>query len=133
MEIYSFYSTLLYMNLTKNGITGISKQSIFGSLAIAVLIWLAFFVLQGVGLWVMVKKKNEKKAWFAFVPFVNLLLIDKLAGDAEFFGHKMKRAGMYVMIAEICAVVVACGLGVWTTRRLALLPCRVLTPICCRC
>ena len=112
MEIYGFYNALIYMNLIRNGITGISKQSILGSLAIAVLIWLALHLLQGVGLWTMAKKKNEKTAWLAFVPFGNLLLIEKLAGDAEFFGHKMKRGGMYAMIALIFAVAAACALAV---------------------
>lgn len=105
MEIYSFYTSLSYINLSKNGIEGISIQSILGALAISFLIWLGFFVLQGFGLFAMAKKKGLKKPSLAFAPFVNLLLIDKLAGDCEIFGHKMKRGGMYAMIAQIAVFV----------------------------
>lgn len=105
MEIYSFYTTLFSMNLMRNGITGVSIKSMIGILAISLLALLIFFVLQGFGLWTMAKRKGLKKAFFAFLPFANLLLIDKLAGDCEIFGHKMKRGGVYAMIAQIALVI----------------------------
>ena len=112
MEIYSFYNAFFYLNLNMNGITGISFKSMMGMLAISILIWLAFFLLQGFGLFTMAKRRNFKNAFLAFVPFANLLLIDKLAGDCEIFGHKMKRGGMYAMIAEIIVVLTALALSI---------------------
>ena len=110
MEIYSFYTSLSYINLAKNGIEGLSIQNIVGAFAVSFLIWLAFFVLQGFGLFAMAQKKGLKKPSLAFVPFANLLLIDKLAGDCEIFGHKMKRGGMYAMIAQIVVFVTSLAL-----------------------
>lgn len=110
MEIYSFYTALSYISLIKNGIAGISLESVMGTLVISVLLWLALFVLQGFGLRAMAKKKGLKKSFLAFVPFANLLLIDKLAGDCEIFGHKLKRGGMYAMIAQIVFVVTSFAL-----------------------
>lgn len=110
MEIYSFYTSLSYVNLLKNGVESVSVKSILGMLAISLLIWLGFFILQGFGLFAMAKEKGLKKPFLAFVPFANLLLIDKLAGDCEIFGHKMKRGGMYAMIALIAFVITSVAL-----------------------
>ncbi len=112
MEIYSFYTSLSYVNLFINGVESISLKSILGMLAIALLVWLGFFILQGFGLFAMAKKKGLKKPFLAFVPFANLLLIDKLAGDCEIFGHKMKRGGMYAMIALIAFFITSIALVV---------------------
>lgn len=101
MEIFGFYDAFFQMNLMWNGISGVSINKMVGMFVISVFLWLGFFVLQGIGLWTMAKKKGFKKPLLAFVPFANLLLIDKLAGECEFFGHKIKRGGMYAMIAQI--------------------------------
>ena len=111
MEIFNFYDALFYMNLVMNGgPIGITVKSMLGMLVIATLIWLVFFALQGFGLWTMANKKGFKKPVLAFVPFANLLLIDKLAGDCEIFGHKLKRGGMYAMIAQIVVFLIGLAL-----------------------
>ena len=61
----------------------------------------ALFVLQGFGLYAMAKKVGLQKRWRAFVPFVSTYFMGKLAGETRVFGQKMKRAGLYAMIAQI--------------------------------
>ena len=70
--------------------------------------WLALFVLQGVGLFVMGKRREMKNKWLAFVPFVNIYYMGKLAGECGFFGHKMKNAGLYAMIAQMLGTLFTC-------------------------
>ena len=56
----------------------------------------------------MAKKQNIGKRWLAFVPFANIWLIGKISGSADLFGQKIKRIGLYAMIAEIvCSIVYA--------------------------
>ena len=63
----------------------------------------------------MAKKRNLKNKWFAFVPFLNILYIGRLTGDCLVFGRKMKRAGLYVMIAQVIATVVTAAYVVAST------------------
>ena len=102
MEIYSFYETIKTSMTLTNDMT-----IIVASVAIAVVIWLALFVLQGVGICVMAKKQGLKNRALAFLPFVNIWYIGKLAGGCSFFGQRIKRAGMYAMIAQILAALAA--------------------------
>ena len=64
-------------------------------------VWLGFLVMQGFGLYTMGKKRGMTKKWMAFVPFLNILFLGKLVGECDVFGQKMKRAGIYTMIAQI--------------------------------
>ncbi len=54
----------------------------------------------GIGLCTMGKKQGKKFGILAFLPFANVYCAGKLAGEARFFGQKMKRTGLYAMIAE---------------------------------
>ncbi len=102
MEIYNFYQAIkMNMTLTDN------RQVLIISAALTVAVWIALFVLQGVGIYTMATKQGFKKRGLAFVPFVNLWYIGKLAGECHFFGQRMKRAGMYAMIAQILVAVVS--------------------------
>ena len=55
----------------------------------------------------MAKKRGMKRRWLAFVPFANILYMGKLAGDCFIFTQRVKRAGLYVMLAQIVATLVA--------------------------
>ena len=103
MEIYNFVRIAsFFMGIgTKD-----MKILLIGSAIIGVVLWLTLFVLQGFGLYAMAKKQGLSKKWMAFVPFVNILYMGKLAGDCRFFGHKIKNAGVYAMIAQILATLV---------------------------
>ena len=100
MEIYSFYQAAL---ITASLITQESKMMFLIATVVGLLMWAAVFVLQGVGIYTMAKKQGLKKRALAFVPFANILYLGKLAGECNFFGQRMKRAGMYAMIAQIVA------------------------------
>lgn len=64
-------------------------------------IWLILFILQGIGLYVMAKHRGIKKRALAFVPFANIWYMGKLAGECRVFGRKVKRVGLYAMLAQI--------------------------------
>lgn len=112
MEIYSLYNTATIV-CSLFGTT--DKNALIGGLIGGSALWLALFVLQGFGLYKMAKNRGMKRKWLAFVPFANILYIGKLTGDCQVFGQRMKRAGLYTMIAQIlttalCAITVAAEL-----------------------
>lgn len=101
MEIvnaYQIFSNLFYtfgMNVA---------QSLWFGLAAGVTVWVALFVLQGIALYTMAKKADIGKKWLAFVPFANLFLMAKIAGDGSMFGRKIKNLEVYVCIAQVLSV-----------------------------
>ncbi len=97
MELFSFYqiATSLFSLTEDEKLTFLWGPIVGGA------IWLAFFLLQGVGVYAMAKRQGMEKRWFAFTPFANIYYMGKLAGSCEFFGHKMKRPGLYAMIGQI--------------------------------
>ncbi len=100
MEIYTLFG-FIAMTL---GIFKIQMPtSLYGGMIGAVIIWLALFLLQAIGMYTMAKKQNVEKRWMAFIPFVNFLFMGKLAGECNIFGQKVRRAGLFAMIAQIVA------------------------------
>ncbi len=77
--------------------------------------WIGLFFLQGAGLYVMAKRCGLQKRGLAFVPFANIYYMGKIVGECSFFGQRMKRAGLYAMIAQIVATLltVAFVLSEW--------------------
>ena len=55
----------------------------------------------GLSLYEMAERSGVKHSWLGFLPFVNTYYAGKVAGEVHFFGKKMKRAGLYAMLAEI--------------------------------
>lgn len=106
MEIYGIYQVVLIFGVMLGGT--VSGRLLYGSLSMAAGIWLILFVLQGIGLCTMGKKRGVKNRWLAFVPFANVCYMGKLAGTCSLFGRKMKRPGLYVLISQILAAL-ACG------------------------
>ena len=104
MEIYTLYGSIVSMMLLF-GYLGKTETMIVGAI-IAAAIVLGFFVLQGFGLYRMAKNRSIGKRFLAFVPFAGTWYIGKLAGECAFFGHKIKRAGLYAMLAQIVTTVV---------------------------
>ena len=109
MELWSLYEFI-------SGMTGIFGKTtptspkygnaLLITAIISVCIGLTFFILQGVGLYCMAKKRRLAHRAWAFIPFVNILLMGRLAGETTFFGQKIKRAGLYAMIAQIVATAI---------------------------
>ncbi len=104
MEIYTF-SQIAY-TIVGFFVNDMKTLLIAGTI-VGFALWSAFFILQGVGLYRMAKNRGMKKKALAFVPFVNIWYIGKLAGECKVFGHKMKHASVYAMIAQIFATLVS--------------------------
>lgn len=102
MEIYNFYkmATMIASLFARTE----TRLPIYGLIG-GVFLWVAAFILQGIGIAKMAKNRGLKNRALAFVPFVNIWYIGKLAGEAQFFGQKVKRAGMYAMITQIIATI----------------------------
>lgn len=98
MELYYFYNMAMVLAATL-GVTGSFLPTV--SLAIGGVLWLAVFLLEGIGVSTMAKNRGIQNRLLAFIPFANIWYIGKLAGECQFFGQKLKRAGMYAMIAQI--------------------------------
>ena len=90
---------------------GVGWKGMLGGAIGGVAIWLALFILQGFGLSAMAKKRGLKKRWLAFIPFANIWYIGKIAGECNVFGQRMKRGGLYTMLAQIFTTVL-CGLTI---------------------
>ncbi len=102
MEFYSLYQAASMIAALFSKGADIALVMLSG-LAVGLGIWLLLFILQGIGLFVMAKRRNIKHKWLAFIPFANIYYMGKLAGECGFFGHKMKNAGLYAMLAQILA------------------------------
>lgn len=74
------------------------------SLIAAFAVYLLFVILGGIGLSTMAKKERKGRRWMAFVPILNTWYAGYVAGEARFFGKKVKRAGLYAMLFEIAVV-----------------------------
>ncbi len=109
MEIYNFYRIATMLSSLFGDWIGDKNIPIYGAV-IGVLLFALVFILQGVGISTMAKRRGIDKRWLAFVPFVNIWYVGKLAGDCQFFGQKMKRAGLYAMIGQIVATLVTCAM-----------------------
>lgn len=72
---------------------------------IAFALWLTMFIMQAIGLRKLAQKANYARPWLAFVPFAHVYLLGKLTGEVSFFGHKIRRLGLYAMLVEIVAAI----------------------------
>ena len=106
MEFYAIYILISNFGVLFGSSEGdiavdATARVLIVSLPIAAAVWLALFILQGVGLFTMAKKAGLKNKWLAFVPFADLILMGKLAGTCSIFGRKVKRSGLYAMLAAL--------------------------------
>lgn len=103
MTIYRLYNVILTLYAAFNGYPSLHANTKMLAIAICsgVAVWAALEALLGVGLYCMAKKRGMKNRAMAFIPFVNMIYAGRIAGDCEFFGQKMKHAGVFVMIAQI--------------------------------
>ncbi len=105
MEIYSLYIIILQTIVKYK--EKVNWQIVLISLCVGVGIWLGIFLLQAFGLYKMAKNRGMKKKWLAFMPFANIYYIGKLAGETSVFGQRVKRAGLYAMIAQIVTTILS--------------------------
>jgi hypothetical protein len=106
MELYFFYEVgrIIFSNTAQDYATIFRGAILWGFFSLLVL-----FIFQGIGLYTMAKRRNMRKRWLAFVPFASLYYMGKLAGECAFFGHKMKNAGLYAMLAQIASLLFSCA------------------------
>lgn len=98
MEIQNLYDALKYVfSMTSMRLYPV----LFWSIVTAVGVCLVVFVLQGIGLYTMAKKRNLSKKWLAFIPFVSTYYIGKLAGEGQMFGKKVSRLNVYTLLSQI--------------------------------
>lgn len=76
----------------------------FISIYVAAGLYLICLVFGGIGLMSMAKRAGIAHGWIGFLPFGNTYLAGKLAGETNFFGKKVKRIGLYAMLAEMLYV-----------------------------
>ncbi len=93
---------------------GMQRMGLFISLAVAGGLYLIGHILGGIGLYTIAKREGIKHPWLGFLPFANTWYTGKIAGEANFFGQKMKRSGLYAMLAEILYVLLETFLVVIT-------------------
>lgn len=111
MELWSMYESIAVAITSiarKEPVDGNYADALLLSALIAISMGLVFFILQGFALYTMAKKRRFRYKWLAFMPFANIMLMGRLAGETTFFGQKIKRAGLYTMIAQIVITVLAC-------------------------
>ncbi len=102
MELYNFYTLAhTFADLFTNDLKGIVLSGAIAGVAL----WVLLFLLQGVGIYVIAKKQNMHAKVLAFVPFANIFYLGKIVGDCQFFGQRMKRAGLYTMISQILTTI----------------------------
>lgn len=103
MEFFEFLRIpQVIMQFFRGGMSGggISLDELYILLGVAGGVYLVSLVLGGLALYNMAERAGIKHAWLGFIPFAHTYFAGKVAGEAPFFGRKMKRAGLYAMIAE---------------------------------
>lgn len=112
MELLSLYETIGVLILVSGKVSPTDRNygnALLLSALFTVAVVLVFFILQGVALYCMAKKRGIGRRWMAFVPFANVMLIGRLAGEVTFFGQRIKRAGLYAMIVRMIVAAIVCS------------------------
>ncbi|MBQ7879785.1 MAG: hypothetical protein IJ317_03960 [Clostridia bacterium] len=108
MELYSVFTTVL-QTLILFGAKESARTLIMG-LIFGGGVWLSLFIFGAFGIFRMAKRMGLKRKWLAFFPIINLVYIGKIAGEFQVFGQRMKRCGLYAMIAQILTTLLCAGL-----------------------
>lgn len=99
MEFFEWVSAIQAGFAVTQG--GVTLEQLYICFGIAGGVMLLCLILGGIALQTMAKKQNVKNAWLGYLPFANTYFAGKIAGEASFFGQRMKRVGLYAMLAEI--------------------------------
>lgn len=105
MEYFEYVQIPQYlMQFLRGGSGGISLGELYILLGVAGGAYLFCLILGGLALYVMAERAGVKHSWLGFIPFANTYYAGQVAGETSFFGKRMKRAGLYAMLAEIVYV-----------------------------
>ncbi len=101
MEFFEYLTIpQIIIQLFRNG-SGITLEELYILMGVAGGCYLVCLIFGGLALFAMAERAGIKHSWLGFLPFVNTYYAGKIAGETSCFGHKMKRAGLYAMLAEI--------------------------------
>ncbi len=89
---------------TESEVAYLALRNSYISIGVAGGLFLLGLIFGGIALRAMAKKEGMKPSFLAFLPFANTWYAGKIAGEANFFGQKMKRVGLYAMLLEILYV-----------------------------
>ncbi len=109
VQVFTEYYMRYFMQaqaVTAAGFIESLRNFLYISIGVAGGLYLVCLVLGGLGMRTMAKRAGLKHSFLAFLPFANTYYAGKLAGETAFFGKKMKRAGLYAMLAEIVYVAI---------------------------
>ncbi len=84
----------------------ISPMFEFGYTIFSIVVSLALFVLKGVAIYTMGKRRNFDKLWMAYVPFLNYVLLGKIIGEVVIWGKKVKNIGLLTCIFTAISVII---------------------------
>lgn len=82
-------------------------QTIVVSLIITGVIVVGLYILKSVAIMLMAKKSGLKNRWMAFVPFLNYVLLGKLAGKIRVYGYTIKNIGIIYVILLLASNVLS--------------------------
>lgn len=105
-----FLDFFSYNVTTAEQLMEMKRLALLISVGVAGGLYLLGLIFGGIGLYTIAKREGVAHGWLGFLPFANTWFTGKLAGEASFFGQKMKRTGLYAMLAELLYT----ALGVFT-------------------
>lgn len=95
------------VRIMKIAMTFYSGENTFWFLLIPGIIYLVLLVMGGFGMYTMASRRGVKYKWRVFIPFANGYMLGILAGDrCTFFGTKVRRIKLWVLMSEVLAAVV---------------------------
>lgn len=105
MELYNVYNTIINVFLTLKGERGYAElyenvKLMTSAVISGVCVWLILHLLLSFGLYAMAKRSGLNKKYKAFIPFLNMVYAEKLAGACTFFGQRIKHPGVFVAILQ---------------------------------
>ncbi len=106
VQIFTQYFTVVPTQPSAAEYVELLRQILLISVGVAGGIYLICLIFGGIGMTAMAKKVGMKHSWLAFLPFANTWYAGRLAGETQLFGKKMKRVGLYAMLAEVVYVAI---------------------------
>lgn len=79
-------------------------KTLWISMIIAGVIFIAFFVLEAIALWTISGREGYKHRWMSFVPFFNTYYIGELSDKNRFYNIPAKRLSLALAIVEFLLV-----------------------------
>lgn len=106
VQIFTQYFTVVPTQPSAAEYGELLRQILLISVGVAGGIYLICLIFGGIGMTAMAKKVGMKHSWLAFLPLANTWYAGKLAGETQLFGKKMKRIGLYAMLAELACIAI---------------------------